>query len=384
MADKLKVLYIGCYRDGGGWSTATQNNILALDEVGVEVVPRPIKFNSGTAEIPERLVELEKGNETGCNILIQHTLPPLMRYYRGFKNIGLYCTETDQFKRSSWVGHLNLMDEVWVCSVQMAQAALISGITVPIRVIPYTFDVSVYSQNYKEFPGLKERAAGDFLFYTIADDNRRKNLSAVIRAFHSEFKPWEPVNLVIKTNKEGLHPQECIHAVDEFCSKIKFGMKLYPKNADFKREIVICGSLSNYEIYSLHKSCDVFILPSHGEAWGLPAFDAMAFGKTPVLTNWGGFTMFMNDLCGWLVDYKLDHVYGMNEAYPHLYYGDEKWAIPLVVHLRSCMREAYENRSLREQKSENGIDRAYDFSYTEIGNVMKEALNERVSYTDGS
>lgn len=373
---QTKVLYIGCYRDGGGWSSATQNNILALDEVGVDVVPRPIRFNNKTIEVPVCISDLEKRSEIGCNVLIQHTLPPLMRYYRGFKNIGLYCTETDQFKRSSWVGHLNLMDEVWVCSNQMAEAAVASGIKCKIRVIPYTFDVSVYSQSYKEFPKLKERAAGDFLFYTIADDNRRKNLSAIIRAFHSEFKSWEPVNLVIKTNKDGLHPQECVQAVDEFCSKIKFGMKLYPKNTDFKREIVICGSLSNSEIYSLHKSCDAFVLPSHGEAWGLPAFDAMGFGKTPIVTGWSGFSMFVDEQCGWLVDYKLDHVYGMNEAYPHLYYGDEKWAIPSVEHLRKCMREAYEDKSLRERKADNGINRAYDFSYGEVGNLMKEALNE--------
>ena len=373
---KPKVLYIGCYRDGGGWSAAAENNILALDEVGVDVVPRPIKFNNNLIDVPERITQLEEKSEAGCNVLIQHTLPTLIRYYRGFKNIGMYCTETTQFKRSIWVSRLNLMDEVWVCNQQMAEAATASGVNVKIRVVPYTFDTSVYSQSYKELLGLARKKQGDFLFYTIADDNRRKNLSSIIRAFHSEFKQWEPVNLLIKTNKEGLHPEECIKAVDEFCSKIKFGMKLFPKNSDFKKEIVICGTLTNSEIYSLHNSCDVFVLPSFGEAWGLPAFDAMAFGKTPIVTGWGGFTTFMNNECGWLLNYNLDQIYGMNEAYPHLYYGDEDWAIPSINHLRQCMREAYENKTLREQKGEAGINRAYDFSYDEVGSLMKRILED--------
>ena len=38
----MKVLYIGNYRDGTGWANACINNILALDSVGVDVVPRAI------------------------------------------------------------------------------------------------------------------------------------------------------------------------------------------------------------------------------------------------------------------------------------------------------------------------------------------------------
>ena len=42
----MKVLYIGHYKDGTGWGGAAIDNILALDAVGVKVVPRAITFES--------------------------------------------------------------------------------------------------------------------------------------------------------------------------------------------------------------------------------------------------------------------------------------------------------------------------------------------------
>ena len=47
----MKVLYIGCYRDGTGWAKAAQNYILSLDTAGVEVVPRFIKLNDNNSEM---------------------------------------------------------------------------------------------------------------------------------------------------------------------------------------------------------------------------------------------------------------------------------------------------------------------------------------------
>ena len=110
----MKILYIGNYKDGTGWANACINNILALDSVGVEVVPRAITFNDGSHNCPERILELEENSEAGCDICIQHTLPHLYSYNSKFKNIGFLATETSNFIESSWQHHANLMDEIWV------------------------------------------------------------------------------------------------------------------------------------------------------------------------------------------------------------------------------------------------------------------------------
>ena len=41
-----KVLYIGHYKDGTGWGNAALNNILAMDAVGIDVVPRAITYEA--------------------------------------------------------------------------------------------------------------------------------------------------------------------------------------------------------------------------------------------------------------------------------------------------------------------------------------------------
>ena len=61
----MKVLYIGCYRDGTGWAQATIDYILSMDAAGIDVVPRPIKLNNNKPDIPKRIIELEKKDSIG-------------------------------------------------------------------------------------------------------------------------------------------------------------------------------------------------------------------------------------------------------------------------------------------------------------------------------
>lgn len=42
------------------------------------------------------------------------------------------------------------------------------------------------------------------------------------------------------------------------------------------------------EMPNLYKSADCFVLPTHGEGWGLPTMEAMAMGLPTITTNWGG------------------------------------------------------------------------------------------------
>jgi len=57
----MKVLYIGHYKDGTGWGNAAINNILALDAVGVKVVPRAIRLKLRQNPTP---IELKIWNKT--------------------------------------------------------------------------------------------------------------------------------------------------------------------------------------------------------------------------------------------------------------------------------------------------------------------------------
>lgn len=375
----MKALYISNYRDGTGWSQAAIDYILSLDAAGVDVVCRPIKLNDANHPIPARILELEARSSSGCDVVLQHALPHLFDYNGKFKkNVGMYATETSDFRSSSWAERINCMDHAVVFNRQSKAASIKSGVTVPISVIPHACDVSRFQRAYPEFEQLKPyKDRGEFLFYTVGEMTRRKNLAALVKAFHLEFHPDEQVGLVIKTSRPGTSPDECKQRVIEFCTEIKRGMKLHGGDpSECKQEIVITDRLTDQGMLRLHATCDVFVQPSYGEAWSIPAFDAMAMGKTPIVTECTGYKDYVSDEEGWLVPYHSEPVFGVNDTFDDLFVGTETWSAVDISHLRACMREAFEDSRLREEKAAKGIERAYDFSYEAVGPLLRKALSD--------
>ncbi len=362
----MKILYISNYLEQSGYSEAARNYILALDSVGIDVVCRPLYLTGKTHEPNQKLKELQDKSLSGCTHVIQHTLPNYMSFNGNLRNIGLYASETDSFRDSVWASRLNTMDEVWVINEQMKDAAIKSGVKRKISVVPHTLQIEKFQREYKLLKGLqKYKDEEKFIFYFIGEPTRRKNLAAILKAFHTEFDVSEPVELLIKTSGQ-------FEDAEKFCNDLKAGLKLNRT----KDEIIVTEQLTDEEMMSLHAHCDCLVAPSYGEAWSIPAFEAMAHGRTPIVTGWGGPCDFLSNKEGWMVHYMLEPAFGMNDSFQDLYTGNELWASIDIPHLKECMRECYSNAGLRKEKSLNGIARAYDFSYENVGNLMKGILNE--------
>ena len=369
----MKVLYVGCYRDGTGWGNAAIDYILSLDAAGVDVVPRAIKLNNKQVELPNRILELENKSSQGCDICIQHTLPHFMEYSNAFKkNIALYATETDNFIDSDWARRINMMDEAWVINNQMAEASSRSGVTIPIKVVPHATNFSKFERTYNklEFPSSKN----NFVFYTVADWNKRKNIETFIRAFHTEFEADEPVSLLIKTGQQGVEPEQLAIKVRDMCNAVKTKVKKYNTIDEYKEDLIVTDFTSENELYRLHNSCDCFVMPSFGEAWCIPAFDAMGFGKTPICTNIGGMSDFIGN-AGFLVEGRMEPIYGMMNTLPNLFTPNENWCSIDIQGLMSAMRHVYESSEELKNMKQAGLKQAYEYRYEKIGTLMKETIN---------
>lgn len=382
-----KVLFVSNYRENSGWSQAGRDWLLALDAAGIDVVPRPLYLNSWREKtsVPLRILEIEKRNSSNCDTVILHTLPHHFEYNGHFqKNIGLFVSETDNFRCSRWPERLKLMDEVWVTNQQQRQATTNSVGLRRLNVVPHATDITRFQRTYKPLDKLQNVLGGNFAFYTIGELVRRKNLPALIKAFHLEFHPSEPVSLVIKASKAGLSPDESAKHIGAMCDDIKASLKLYRDLHAYHREIVITRRFSDEEMMQLHSTCDCFVSASFGEAWNIGAFDSMAMGKTPILTACGGHLDYLTDESGWLVPGRLEPVFGERDTFQDLFTGYEKWTAIDVDKLRFAMREAYEDKRLRRQKAEAGIDRAYAFTYEQVGQVMKGLLDGSQATTETS
>jgi glycosyltransferase involved in cell wall biosynthesis len=360
----MKILYLNPF-DGTGYGQAAVHNCRALDSVGVDVVCRRLKYND--SPVDKRIEKLLAKPARGCDIVIQHFLPRDFVYDGHYSQcIGHFALETDRLN-TSWTDRCNMMDSIWVINKQMENDCK-KSLKVPTKVIPHAADMQRYQQSY---PRISEIPSTLFTFYFIGELNRRKNLAALLKAFHLEFDLTEPVQLVLKTNKPGLNPQQCLEATQQYCNEIKKGMKL----GSCKEELIITDFLSDTDLLRLHSTCDCFVSPSYGEAWGECSFDAMAMGKTPIYTGWGGFCDYLSEESGYPVAAYAEPAFGMMETLDDLYTSRENWFSVFLFDLRQKMRMAYENKKQRERKAEVGIKRAYDFSYEKVGQLMMEALN---------
>lgn len=374
----MKVLYIAPYRNGTDITDAAVNYILALDKIGVDVVPRCVYHD--VVDVPDRIKELEKKSTEGCDTLVLHTAPAHFEYHGNFKTcVGITYTETNDFCASTWSNKLNLMDKIIVANEDAKVACQNSFVKKPVFVLPYATNVEKFQQSYEPLPEIRKLVNNDFLFYMIAKGNKRKNIVDVLRAFHSEFRLEEPVNLLIKTGAPDLPTEISRNEMRRISENVKRDLRLFPKSSGYKNEIVITEWLSDKEMCSLHNTADCYVAVGSNENWAVPAFDAMAFGKTPIYIPYAGYNQYLSDDTGFRTLYNLEDCFGF-VGNSEVYTSNEKWAKPNIEDLRRSMRFAYRLRTTHGKRVnansmiEAGINKAYEFSYEKVGNQLRELL----------
>ena len=246
----MKVLFVSNFFDNSGYSEAAIQRALALDSVGVDVVVRNLKLNDIIGQVPERILELEQKDDRNCDAVIQYTLPHLMSYNRkAGVNIGMFDYETNKFNNTSWDDKLNAMDEIWVPNQFLKEACKNSGVTKPTHIIPHACNVEKYQQNLK--PLNIPEISGKFVFYNIGEFVRRKNLGAIIKAFHAEFDKDEPVELLIKSSIPRKSKEEAKEILAQFSLEVKKGLKFYNNPLSYKQEVVVVERLKEQDLINL-------------------------------------------------------------------------------------------------------------------------------------
>lgn len=365
----MKILYIGHYREGTGWSQAAIDYILALDKAGVEVVCRPVKLNNAIPELPQRILELEAKSSEGCDVCIQHVLPHYMDYNSNFFNVGVAIVETDSIKYTSWATRLENMDAVFTPSIHGRNTCKNSGITKPTYVVPHACDIT----KYKEYEPFNLPVQDEYIFYFIGEHIRRKHLSALLQAYHVEFDSNDNVALVIKTHKSGLSPDQAFDRVKQTSDMIKHNIRKYVKFDRYNSEHIITDYLTVDQIMSLHQRCDCFVNTSFGEAWSIPTFDAMAMRNQVISSNTGGMSNYLNEED--LVDGRLEPVVGADMIFEDLHTCNENWFNINPLDLQWHMRNKYENRDNLAAYTYPHIEK---YSYKKIGELMKGIIDESI------
>jgi glycosyltransferase involved in cell wall biosynthesis len=171
--------------------------------------------------------------------------------------------------------------------------------------------------------------SGRYVFMSVFEWGERKAPEILLQAYNREFSASDDVILLLKiiNTDPALNIERQVEA-----------MRLTPNRAPVV--IVLNHNIPSYQMGSLYRSSDCFVLPTRGEGWGMPTLEAMACGLPVISTQWSAQTEFFNDEVGYPINVK-----SLIPAVAKCpYYRGFEWADPDVDHLSSLMRHVYENR----------------------------------------
>ena len=335
-------------------------------------------------------------NDTDKKLLVEQTLwankserndhPIYSNYSNDFKhNVNLVLCETNHhYFYDRYIGpkiaynvwestlqppqffdKLKQFDEVWVPSQWQAECTIAQGIEAnKVKVVPEGVDVNTF---YPEDPQtVLDYVDGRFKFIIFGRWDYRKSTKEMIETFLKEFKPEEPVDLIISIDNpfsgDGLKSTE---------NRLKhFGLE------DPRIKIKHFPSREDYITYI--KNGHVFLSCARSEGWNLPLIEAMACGTPSIYSSCSGQMEFAE---GKGLPVKIVGEKPASEAtYNHFNDVVGNYYEPDFNDLARVMRDAYENytdhkkRAIEEAKI---IHR--DFNWERVAEIGKDTIQNFIN-----
>ena len=257
------------------------------------------------------------------------------------KNSGDYKIGHCEFEATEapevWTKYCNMMDELWVPTEWDRKKFVKAGVNVPIYVIHQGLDPDYFHPDYAP---MVTDAKESFKFLVNASWFPRKNLHNLIVAFQSEFRKGEDVCLIVKTINLGLN------------EGIPNELKKIPNDPDSANVYVKEEEIEDYKMPSLYTMSDCFVLPTRGEGWGLPIYEALACGLPVITTGYGAPFEVLKDFNGdplpgvHFVDFT-----EVMASDPYVYMENKKWAEPNMIQFAEKMRYCFNHRKEEKAKA---------------------------------
>jgi glycosyltransferase involved in cell wall biosynthesis/predicted SAM-dependent methyltransferase len=229
-------------------------------------------------------------------VWIRHQWPPKAQPPAGAKWIIMQPWEFSQLTKEIAEIFRNA-DHVWTPSNYSRQCMIESGIDFnKVQVVPNGIDPKLFTPNGNTYP-LKTIKKLKFLY--VGGTIYRKGIDILLQSYIKAFSNDDDVCLIIKdiggdTFYKGQTAEELIRDIQ--------------RNSHSPEIIYIKDYLSEQEMASLYRSCDVFVSPYRGEGFSLPTLEAMACGLPVVVTNGGATEDFVLDEFSWKIEAGLKSI----------------------------------------------------------------------------
>lgn len=296
---------------------------------------------------------------------------------QGCRNVGYTAWETTRIP-AHWNSLLHEMDAVMVPSQMNREAFAQSGVRTPLYVIPHIarsfwneFSEQERSETYRSH-GLDQNR---LTLLTIGTCQPRRNLEQLIRAFCAAFTATSPVQLLVKSS--------------HFTETQAIPYARIPTDAQIQSWLRECGGdqpnaplirwvarddLTPRQLDAFHNIADCYVSFSHGEGWGLGAFDAAANGVPVVMPAWGGHRDYLADPWPGAIGCTLSAAPVWPMSKPS-FWPDQRWATMRDIDcVEALQRSCQSLDALREHARQNQALIANEFSELRVAKRLIAAL----------
>jgi len=359
----MRIKYVSHFGPEGQF-VAAKRLMLALAESGVELTWTPMVLGDRWG----LHVEPFRGRSVGdpdldefCNrplaadTVIVHLRPVFYPRWAelepGKRLVGHTVWETDRLP-PQWPALLARATDVIVPCCWNRDVFVRSGVRVPVHVVPHV--AAPRPERAGGRSPATARGADPFVFYSIGTWTVRKAIPLLLRCYLKTFTGRDPVRLVLKTT-ESAHANvwygrsralRLLRAAARRLARTRSTApppsaraaveRILRRHPDPPEVLLVTGTLPDTGIDEIHRQGDCFVSLTHGEGWGIPAFDAATRGTPVIMTGYGGQMEYLDAERAGIVGYDLVPVREDND--PDTFRREQRWAMPRLAEAATLMR----------------------------------------------
>ena len=293
-------------------------------------------------------------------------LPEIAKTHKNIISVTVFETALPK----EWVDALNIPEvkQVWTISEFGKKLILESGVRKPVYVTYVGVDA-----RYKSTDGSLFSKDKSFKFLNVSAPHAlgmkdRKGLDILIRAFKEEFRDCPTVTLVLKINS--IYADAYNRQLGKPFSIHNYIKKLIPEGGSVNNIAVLTDYLSVPELNNLYNSVHCGVFPARAECFGVPQAEMGTIGKPVITTAYSSTTEFADQRLAVKVKSMQPLDYNI---YP---YNDSVFAEPDISHLKSLMRQVYNDYEHEEFLAHERAKSYSRFAWEKLGLRMNEYLRK--------
>ena len=263
---KIKVVWEGCFFGYDSLSNCNRNFVKHCydSNVNYELFIEPLDEKPFSEKITDLNHLIKDINNNEKDIIIRHYWP------HNFSNDGiskLVLITPWEFGSvpMEWYDNQDKVEEFWVPSNYVKDCLINSGIKKEkIHTIPNGFDHYIYGPNKAKY---QFRTKKRFKFLFVGGLIHRKGIDLLLKSYCELFNKSDDVCLVVKHfGSNDIYKNNYLDLILQ-----------YQQDTNCPEIELIDSDLSDNEMASLYRACDILVHPYRGEGFGLPMLEFVMY-----------------------------------------------------------------------------------------------------------